>query len=156
VTRPEAGAGTTFNPLIAEPFAGVAIAGVPTNPSGTPPPLAPKKGPVPAGRIASTKLVSKGARLPVRITCPAGSDCAGTIQLRTRANVKVGRGAARRVNLTRALRYDVAQGRSRTITVPLSSDARTLLKRRSTYTVTLTLKPATGKAVTRNLTLRRG
>jgi hypothetical protein len=30
------------------------------------------------------------------------------------------------------------------------------LKRRSAYKVTLTLKPATGTAVTRNLTLRRG
>jgi hypothetical protein len=136
----------------------VAIAGAPTNPSGTPPPLAPKdNGPVPAGRIASTSLVSKGAKLPVRIACPAGSgDCAGAVQLRTRANVKLGRRAARRINLARALRYTVSQGTSRTITLTLGSDARTLLGRRSTYKVTVTLKPAKGKAVTRNLRLRRG
>jgi hypothetical protein len=157
VTRPEAGAGTTFNPLVAAPFAGVAIAGAPTNPAGTPPTPAPKRGPAPAGRIASTKLVAKGARLPLKITCPAGSlDCAGTVQLRTRANVKVGKRAARRINLARALRYNVAQGKSKTIMLTLSSDARTLLRRRSTYKVTVTLKPATGKAVTRSLTLRRG
>jgi hypothetical protein len=157
VTRPEAGAGTTFNPLVAEPFAGVAIAGAPTNPSGTPQPPAPKNVPVPAGRIASTNLVSKGAKLPVRIACPAGSvDCAGTVQLRTRANVKIGKRVARRINLARALRYNVSQGKSKTITVTLSADARTLLRRRSTYKVTLTLKPAAGKAAMRNLTLRRG
>ncbi len=159
VTRPEAGAGTSFNPLVANPFAGVAIAGAPTNPSGTPPPLAPKPtaGPAPAGRIASTSLVSKGTRLPLRISCPAGStDCAGTVLLRTRANVKIGKRAARRVILARTLRYKVSQGKSKTVTVVLSSDARTLLKRRRTYKVTLTLKPASGTAVTRNLTLRRG
>jgi len=159
VTRPEAGAGTSFNPLVAAPFAGVTIAGAPTNPSGTPPPLAPKPtaGPAPAGRIASTSLVSKGTKLALKISCPAGSiDCAGTVQLRTRANVKIGKRAARRVNLTRALRYKVSQGKSKTVTVILSSDARTLLKRRRTYKVTLTLKPAAGAAVTRNLTLRRG
>ncbi len=159
VTRPEAGAGTSFNPLVAAPFAGVAIAGAPTNPSGTPPPLPPKPaaGLAPTGRIASTSLVAKGARLPLRITCPAGSrDCAGTVQLRTRTNVKIGKRAARRVNLARTLRYTVSQGKSKTITVTLSADARTLLKRRRTYKVTLTLKPASGTAVARNLTLRRG
>lgn len=160
VTRPEAGAGTSFNPLVAAPFAGVAIAGAPTNPSGAPPPLAPKGGTgatAPAGRIASTSLVAKGARLPLRIACPAGGlDCSGTVQLRTRANVRIGKRAARRVNLARALRYAVSRGKSKTITVTLSSDARTLLKQRRTYKVTLTLKAAGGTAVTRNLTLRRG
>lgn len=156
VTRPEAGAGTTFNPLLAGPFATVAIPGAPSNPSGTPPP-APKSGPAPAGRIASTKLVARGARLPLRISCPAGSlDCAGTLQLRTRAKVRIGRRAARIVTLTRPLRYKVAKGASRTITVSLSANGRALLRRRSTYKVTLTLKPATGRAVTRSLTLRRG
>ena len=156
VTRPEAGAGTSFNPLVAAPFAGVAIAGAPTNPSGAPPTPAPKGGAAPAGRIASTSLVAKGSKLPLRITCPAGSlDCAGTVQLRTRANVKIGKRAARRVNLARALRYKLSQGKSKTITVTLSADAWRLLKRRSSYKVTVTLKPATGTAVTRNLTLRR-
>ena len=160
VTRPEAGAGTTFGPLVAASFAGVAIPGAPTNPSGTPPPAAgtgPGKGPTPAGRIASTKLVAKGAKLPLRISCPAGSlDCAGTARLSTRTKVKLGTRAARRINLARALRYDVANGRSRTLTLSLGLDGRTLLRRRSTYKVTVTLKPATGHAVTRNLTLRRG
>jgi hypothetical protein len=93
----------------------------------------------------------------VRITCPAGSiDCAGTVQLGTRTNIRIGTRAARRIDLARALRYKVSQGKSKTITVTLGSDARTLLRRRGTYKVTLTLKPATATAVTRNLTLRRG
>jgi hypothetical protein len=155
VSRPEAGAGTTFNPLLAGPFAVVAVPGAPSNPSGTPS-AAPKTGPAPAGRIASTKLVAKGARLRLRISCPAGSlDCAGTVRLRTRAKVKLGSRAARLLTLTRPLRYKVAKGRSRTITASLSAAGRTLLRRRGTHKVTLTLTPATGRAVTRNLTLRR-
>jgi hypothetical protein len=155
VTRPEAGAGTSFNPLAAPPFATVTIPGAPTNPSGTPPPAA-KTGPAPAGRIASTSLVARGRRLPLRISCPAGGpDCAGTVQLRTRTRVRVGKRAARRVTLARPLRYKVAKGTSRTVAATLSLDGRTLLRRRSSYKVTLTLKPATGRAATRNLTLRR-
>jgi hypothetical protein len=164
VTRPEAGAGTTFNPLVAGPFAGVAIAGAPTNPSGTPPPpstttttTTKKTGSAPAGRIASTKLVSKGAKLPLRISCPAGGrDCGGTLQLTTRAKVKIGKRAARRITLARALRYKVSKGTSKAITVNLSLDGRALLRRRSAYKVTATLKSAAGAIVTRNLTLRRG
>jgi hypothetical protein len=161
VTRPEAGAGTSFNPLVAAPFAGVTIPGAPTNPSGTPPAPAPKTGPAgapaPAGRIASTSLVSKRAKLPLRISCAAGSaDCAGTVQVRTRAKVKLGRGAARQISLTRALRYKVSKGTSKTISLSLSLDGRKLLRRRGTYKATVTLKPATGTAATRNLTLRRG
>lgn len=157
VTRPEAGAGTTFSPLVAAPFAGVAIAGAPTNPSGAPPPRTPANGRTPAGRIASTRLVARGARLPLRISCPAGSlDCAGTVRLRTRTKVKVGTGAARRVTLARALRYKVAKGTSKTIALKLGVDGRALMRRRSTYKVTVTLTSAAGQAVTRNLTLRRG
>lgn len=48
VTRPEAGAGTSFNPLVAAPFAGVTIPGAPTNPSGAPPAPQQKSGPTPA------------------------------------------------------------------------------------------------------------
>jgi hypothetical protein len=158
VTRPEAGAGTSFNPFVAAPFAGVTVPGPPTNPSGTPPaPQQKNGGPASAGRIASIRLVSKGAKLPLRIGCLAGSvDCAGTVQLRTRAKVKVGRRPARRINLARALRYTVSRGTSKTITVNLSLDGQTLLRRRNRYGVTVTLKSATGTAVTRNLTLRRG
>ena len=155
VVRPEAGAGTTFAPLVAAPFAGVTVAGAPTNPSGAPIPR-PKNGPAPAGRITSTRLVAKGTRLPLRISCPAaGADCAGTVQLRTRANVKLGTRAPRRITLTRALRYTLAKGRSKTLTVRLGLDGQRLLRRRGTYKVTATLKPATGTAVSRNLTLRR-
>jgi hypothetical protein len=156
VTRPEAGAGTTFNPLVAAPFAGVTIPGAPTNPSGTPVPP-PKSRPAPAGRITSTRLVVKGTRVRLRISCPAGGlDCAGTVQLRTRTNVKIGTRRARRITLTRALRYTASKGKSTTLTVRLSSDGQTLLRRRGRYKVTATLKPVRGTAVTRNLTLRRG
>lgn len=160
VTRPEAGAGTSFNPLVAAPFAGVTSAGAPTNPSGTPPPRASQgsgSASTPLGRIASTSLVAKGAKLPLRISCPAGSvDCGGTLQLRTRAKVKLGKRAARRITLARVLRYAVSKGKSKTVTVNLGLDGRTLLRRRTTYKVTVTLKSAGGATVNRTLTLRRG
>jgi hypothetical protein len=162
VTRPEAGAGTSFNPLVAAPFAGVTSAGAPTNPAGAPPTRVPQgsgssTAPTPAGRIVSTSLVAKGPRLPLRISCPAARvDCAGTLQLRTRAKVKLGKRAARRITVARALRYTVSKGKSKTITVKLGLDGRALLRQRSTSKVTVTLKPAGGTAVNRTLTLRRG
>ena len=59
VTRPEAGAGTSFNPLVAAPFAGVQVAGEATNPGGTPPP---GSGGGPNGP-AGTTLVARRGRL---------------------------------------------------------------------------------------------
>ena len=45
VTRPEAGAGTSFTPVAAASFAGVTVAGPATNPGGTPPPASGAGGP---------------------------------------------------------------------------------------------------------------
>jgi hypothetical protein len=54
------------------------------------------------------------------------------------------------------VRYSVAAGRSKTVTVRLGLDGKRLVARRRTQKVVVTLKPAAGKATTRNLTLRRG
>lgn len=156
VTRPEAGAGTSFNPLTASPFANVAVAGTPTNPDGKPAAGA-AKGAATAGRIASASLVATGGRLRLKISCAsAGGGCAGSARVTTRRPVRIGSAKPRLVNLVRIVRYTVAQGKSRTLTLPLSLDAKRLLRRSRTQAVTVTLKPAGGKAATRNMTLRRG
>ncbi len=163
VTRPEAGAGTSFNPLVAGPFAGVQVAGAPTNPGGTPPagsagggPNAPASTTRIAGRIASTALAAKAGKVRVRVRCAAGGPaCAGTVTLRTRTRVKLGTRRARVISLTRGVRYSVAAGKAKTVTLKLGLDGKRLVARRRTQKVTLTLKPAKGKAATRTLTLRR-
>ena len=82
--------------------------------------------------------------------------CAGSARVTTRRPVRIGSAKPRLVNLVRIVRYTVAQGKSRTLTLPLSLDAKRLLRRSRTQAVTVTLKPASGKAATRNMTLRRG
>jgi hypothetical protein len=71
-----------------------------------------------------------------------------------RTKVTIGTRPARRINLVRALCYEVSTAASKTITVNLSLDGQKLLRRRSTHKVTVTLTSATGTAVARNLTLR--
>ena len=162
VTRPEAGAGTTSNSLVAGPFAGVKVAGAATNPGGTPPPgSATPSGPagtVPvAGGIASTALSARAGKVRVRVRCAlSGPACAGTATLRTRAKVKLGTRKAKVISLARSIRYSVAAGKAKAVTLTLGLDGRRLVARKRTQRVTLTLKPATGKAATRTLTLRRG
>lgn len=54
------------------------------------------------------------------------------------------------------MRYSIAAGRSKTVTLTLGLDGKRLVARSRMQKVTLTLKPATGKVATRTLTLRRG
>ena len=54
------------------------------------------------------------------------------------------------------MRYSVAAGKAKTVTLTLGLDGKRLVARSRTQKVTLTLKPAKGKAATRTLTLRRG
>ena len=164
VTRPPAGAGTAFNPLVAEPFSSVAVAGPPSNPSGVPPRQAggatatsTATGTAPSGRILSTRLVARGGAVALRVSCPAGGpDCAGSVLLRTRTPVRIARRRPALVNLGRVLVYSVSAGSSRTVTLVLGTDAKRLLRRRSALQVRLTLRSLSGRSAARNLTLRRG
>ncbi|MDP2712613.1 MAG: hypothetical protein Q8O56_15470 [Solirubrobacteraceae bacterium] len=162
VTRPMAGAGPTFNPLGATPFASVAVAGPPTNPDGTPP-GPPNQGPgstttpAPPGRILSTVLVARGGKVRVRVSCPArGANCAGTVRLRTRTPYRLGTRRPKLVTMTRVVRYTVVRGRARTLTINLGLDGRSLVRQRRAYRVVLLLTPSRGKSTIRNLNLRRG
>ena len=162
VTRPEAGAGTTFNALVAGPFAGVQVAGPATNPGGTPPPggggpSGPAGATLVAGGVASTALTAQAGRIRVRVRCaPGGPACAGSVTLRTRSKVRLGTRKAKLVTLARSVKYSLAAGKAKTVTLKLGLDGKRVVARRRTQKVTVTLKPATGTATTRNLTLRRG
>ena len=162
VTRPEAGAGTSFTPIAAASFASVAVAGAATNPGGTVPPGSGAGGgggtaTLVAGRVSSTSLASKAGKVKVRIRCPVtGADCAGTLTLRTRTKVRLGARAAKLVTLARTVKYAVAKGKAKTLTLTLGLDGRNVVKRSRTRQVTLVLKPATGTSATKHLTLRRG
>lgn len=160
VTRPPAGAGISFNPLTAAPFATVAVAGMPSNPGGVPSKPSPGAGVTVAarsGRIVSTSLVARGGRVRLRVSCPTGGPrCAGSARLRTRTAVRLGRRKPALLDLARVLRYTVPSGRSRTITLVLSADAKALLRRRAVHKARLTLKPVKGPSAVRNVTLRRG
>jgi hypothetical protein len=158
VTRPEAGAGTSFHPLVAGPFAGVQVAGAATNPGGAPPPAgaATPAATIVAGAVSSTALTAKRGKVAVRVRCTAGGPaCAGRLTLRTRAKVKLGTRKARVITLARTVKYSLPAGRSKTVTLTLGLDGKRLVARRRTQKVTLTLKPDAGKAPTRTLTLRR-
>lgn len=168
ITRPEAGAGTSFTPLVAASLAGVAVAGPATNPGGTVPPGSGPGGgggggggggaaTLVVGRVSSTSLSSKANKVKVRVSCPVGgADCAGTLTLRTRAKVKLGKRKAKLITLARSVKYSVAKGKAKTLTLSLGLDGKNLVKRKRTQAVTLVLKPTTGKSATKNLTLRRG
>lgn len=162
VTRPEAGAGTSFTPLAAASFAGVTVAGAATNPGGTPPPgsgtgaAVGGVAPLVAGRVSSASLSAKAGKVKVRVSCPVGgADCAGRLTLRTRSKVKLG---SRRkvVTLARTVKYAVAKGKAKTLTLSLGLDGRNLVKRSRTQKVTLVLQPSSGTSATKHLTLRRG
>ncbi len=162
VTRPPAGAGVSFSPLVAAPFAGVQVAGEATNPGGTPPSPTGSGGPagsgatLVAGSVASTSLAAQAGKVRVRLRCArGGANCAGTLTLRTRGKVKLGTRKAKLVTLTRSARYSVAAGKAKTVTLTLGLVGKQLVKRKRTQKVTLTLKPAKGRAATRTLTLRR-
>ena len=82
----------------------------------------------------------------MRVSCPVGgADCAGKLTLRTRAKVKLGSRKAKLVTLARTVKYAVAKGKAKTLTLTLGLDGKNLVKRSRTQKVTLVLKPATGQ-----------
>lgn len=118
-------------------------------------PLPPATSAAPAARVVSTKLKRTGSRVAVLVTCPAGgTTCQGRIALRSVAPVRIG-GRARILVVAPGASYRIAAGARKTVRLTLSRAARTLLRTRRTLRVRATLTPASGKAVTRDLTLHR-
>ena len=126
-------------------------------PHATPAPtVTPAPAPTVAVAVRSAKLKVASKRVAVRLRCGGGAACNGTVTLRSASKVKVGRKKGKRlVTLARSAKYRVAAGRTATVRLALSKDAKTLLKSRRSLRVRLTLKPASGKAVAKTLTLAR-
>jgi hypothetical protein len=132
----------TFTPAIAAPFAGLEADGPVAPPSARP-------------RVASTRLRVAGSRAAVVVACPAGlRACKGRIALRSRLPVRVG-ARSRILTLAPAGSYDIAAGARRTVALRLGRAARAVMRKRRTLRVRVTLTPASGTAITRDLTLQR-
>jgi PKD repeat protein len=101
--------------------------------------------PVPDALLASTTLeVSKSGAVTVKVSCPAAeSNCSGTVTLRTLSAVPATNAAAakRRASILTLASgsFSVAGGKVQTITLHLSSRARTLLKRSKTLRAKATI-----------------
>jgi hypothetical protein len=112
----------------------------------------------PAGRIASTKLTSRGGKLELRLGCPTGSSiCRGTISIMSASKLKLGK-RAKTIALTKRASYSIAPGKLRTVTLSLSNDGRSALKRHRTVKTRVTITTSAGVSATRRVTLaqRRG
>jgi hypothetical protein len=87
----------------------------------------------PDATLASTSLsVSSSGALSIKVSCPAGTTCTGTITLRTLGAVsaRISARAAKKSILTLATgSFTVAGGQSKTVTLHLSGAARKLLAR---------------------------
>lgn len=101
--------------------------------------------------------VDRKAKVGVAIDCTTGAAtaCKGTVKVKTAKKVKVGKkGKKRVVTLTKAVRYTVSAGTSKTVKIGLTKTAKNLLEGRRSLRVTVVIDPSDGKAITRTVTLR--
>lgn len=131
-----------FTPAIAAPFAALEAAG----------PVAPATA---RPRVVSTKLKLAGSRIAVVVACPPGAGaCKGRIALRSRARVRIGT-RSRILTVAPNASYDVGAGARRSVALKLGRAARAVMRTRRTLGVRVTLTPASGAPITRDLSLRR-
>jgi hypothetical protein len=168
---PFAGAGRyAFDPNLGRPVFASAVNSEQPAPTAsvTPPPVATSVPTIvpsprltvkaPAGRIASTRLTSRGGKLELRLACPTGSSlCRGAISVVSASKLKLGK-RAKTVTLTRRASYSIAPGKLRTVTLSLSQDGRSALKRHRMVKTRVTITTSAGVSATRRVTLaqRRG
>jgi hypothetical protein len=125
---------------------------------GTPPPSPRASAPSPtSGALVSTSLKrDRKGRVALRLRCPknAAVACAGTLRVRSASKVRVGR-RSRVITVVAARTYRVAPGRSTTVRLRLSRDARRALRTRARLKVRVELTPAAGKTTRKTVNLRR-
>ncbi|MBJ7329834.1 MAG: hypothetical protein JHC95_08055 [Solirubrobacteraceae bacterium] len=165
----------TFSPLVAEPFAAFqmptpeAPGGTVLDPATVPRPDAVPTAPVPGAgapdagspqgattgvTIRSTRLIYRRTSLPLRIACPAGgSACEGSLAIRTWGTVRIG--SKRRVVTLARTGYEVPAGRSRSRTLTLTREGRSLWRTTRRVFVEVSLYPSDGTPVHKKLALRR-
>lgn len=93
--------------------------------------------------IASRTLRYREGRIRVTVRCAAGEPCRGTLRI-AKAKTTLGSRA-----------YRVAAGRSASVSIKPSRRGHRTIARSRTHKVTVQLKPSTGAATSRKLTLRR-
>jgi hypothetical protein len=83
----------------------------------------------PEARLKSSSLtVTRQGALQVKVTCPVGeTSCIGKITLRTLSAVSTGKGKKKAVLTLASGSFDVAGGKTETVTLHLSAQARALL-----------------------------
>jgi len=108
-----------------------------------------------AGRIVSTKLSGRGGTARVQLSC-AGSktSCAGTLSARSTTKQRIGK-RSKIVTIAAPASYTMKAGAKRTVVLKLSRDARSVLSRRRSLRVRITLKPKRGAVVSRTVSLTR-
>lgn len=98
--------------------------------------------------LAGRLTVDRSGRYQVRVRCTGTAACAGTVQVRTTAKVRLGRARPKVVSLGTA-KYSVAPGKTRTVRVTLPRASRaTFTRARRQVGVTVVLRPRGAKAVT--------
>jgi hypothetical protein len=116
-------------------------------------PLAAPKPVVSKATVRSTKLRVKKRKVALALGCEGSATaCTGTVSVKSTSKVTVGKGK-KVVSVTKALKYTVAANAKKTVSLTLTSQAKSLLKKRKKLGVTITIKPTSGAAVTRKLTL---
>jgi hypothetical protein len=119
----------------------------------TPATVAPIAAPVSKPAVRSTKLVVKKSKVALALGCEGSATaCTGTVTVKSTSKVTVGK-SKKIVSLTKALKYTVAANGKKTVSLALTSQAKSVLKNRKKLSVTVTIKPTTGAAVTRKVTL---
>jgi len=101
--------------------------------------------------VRSSKLKVSKNRVSTSLSCAGTTACKGAVTLRTKAKVK-----KKYVTLTKSAKYTIAAGKRVTVRLTLSSAGKKYLrgaKRR--VSVVLDVKPVSGKAVSKTLTLTR-
>lgn len=116
--------------------------------SPTPPPAPPKQAGV--AKVRSSSLKVKSNRVSAQLSCTGETTCTGTVTLRTAAKVK-----RKYVTLTRSAKYSIAAGKRVTVRLTLSAAGKKHLRGKRRLSVAVDVKPATGKTVTKKLTLTR-
>ena len=115
--------------------------------------VAPVAAPASKPAVRSTKLAVKKSKVALALGCAGSATaCTGTVTVKSTSKVTIGK-SKKIVSLTKALKYTVAANGKKTVNLALTSQAKSLLKNRKKLSVTITIKPTSGAAVTRKVTL---
>jgi len=106
-------------------------------------------------KVKSTKLKVSGTRVPVSLSCTGNATCKGKLSLKTASKLRLGKKAKRIITLTSGVRYSMPAGKSATVRLTLSKDARSLLASRKKLGTKLAVTPTSGAATSKALTLSK-